>query len=86
MSAKMRDLQSVRLSESLDEAAKRQNAHITTSSTMFPNRHGGLKGACSAKTPLDRGGIQITPGKVALSCGVKKRSRLTVCAIAFPRI
>jgi len=53
---------------------------------LFPNRHGGLKGACSAKTPLDRGGIQITLGKVALACGVKKRSRLTVCAIALPPI
>ena len=53
---------------------------------LFPNRHGGLKGACNAKTPLDRGGIQITLGKVALASGVKKRSRRTVCAIALPRI
>jgi len=27
---------------------------------IFPNRHGGLKGASCAKTPLDRGGVQIT--------------------------
>ena len=53
---------------------------------LFPNRHGGLKGACNAKTPLDRGGIQITLGKVAQACGVKKRSRRTVCAIALPHI
>jgi integrase/recombinase XerD len=26
---------------------------------LFPNRHAGLKGACSAKTPLDRGGVQL---------------------------
>lgn len=53
---------------------------------LFPNRHGGLKGACSAKTPLDRGGVQITLAKVAAACGLKKRSRRTVCAIALPRI
>jgi integrase/recombinase XerD len=39
---------------------------------LFPNRHAGLKGACNAKTPLDRGGVQITLGKVAGDCGIKK--------------
>lgn len=47
---------------------------------LFPNRHGGLKGACEASTPLDRGGVQITLRKVAESCGIKKRLHLTVCA------
>ena len=49
---------------------------------LFPNRHGGLKGAASATTPLDRGGVQITLRKVAEACGIKKRSPLTVCATA----
>ena len=52
---------------------------------LFPNRHAGLKGACSAKTPLDRGGVQITLSKVAGDCGIKKRSRPTAYAIAMPR-
>lgn len=47
---------------------------------LFPNRHGGLKGAYSATTPLDRGGIQITLRKVAVACGLKKRLPLTVYA------
>ena len=27
---------------------------------LFPNRHGGLRGAATATTPLDRGGVQTT--------------------------
>lgn len=45
---------------------------------LFPNRHGGLKAAPGARSPLDRGGVQTTLRKVALDCGLKKRSRLTV--------
>jgi integrase len=41
---------------------------------LFPNRHGGLKGACAATTPLDRGGVQTTLRKVSVACGIKKRS------------
>jgi integrase len=44
---------------------------------LFPNRHGGLNGAASATTPLDRGGVQVTLHKVIAACGLKKRSRLT---------
>lgn len=40
---------------------------------LFPNRHGGLKGARCATTALDRGGVQKTLGKVAAQCGLKKR-------------
>jgi integrase len=40
---------------------------------LFPNRHGGLKGAASATTPLDRGGVQSTLHKVVVACGIKKR-------------
>jgi integrase/recombinase XerD len=47
---------------------------------LFPNRHGGLKGASRAATPLDRGGVQATLRKVAVSCGLKKRSHPTACA------
>ena len=50
---------------------------------LFPNRLGGLKGACSAVTPLDRGGVQITLRKVAAQCGLKKRSPRTVFATAM---
>ena len=45
---------------------------------LFPNRHGGLKGAMSAATPLDRGGVQNTLHKVVELCGLKKRLRRTV--------
>jgi integrase/recombinase XerD len=50
---------------------------------LFPNRLGGLKGACNATTPLDRGGVQQTLRKVAQECGLKKKLHLTVCAIAM---
>lgn len=53
---------------------------------LFPNRHGGLKAAHSATTPLDRGGVQMTLRKVAGACGIKKRSLLTACATATPPI
>jgi len=50
---------------------------------LFPNRKGGLAGACRAPSPLDRGGVQITLRKVALACGLKKRSPRTACATAM---
>ena len=39
---------------------------------MFPNRHGGLTGARTASTPLDRGGVQKALKAVVESCGLKK--------------
>jgi site-specific recombinase XerD len=51
---------------------------------LFPNRQVGLKGAATASTPLDRGGVQKTLRKVALACGLKKRSPLTACGTAMP--
>jgi len=51
---------------------------------LFPNRHGGLKGAATATTPLDRGGVQTTLHKVVAACGLKKTLPLTACAIAMP--
>ncbi|MBK9395648.1 MAG: site-specific integrase [Uliginosibacterium sp.] len=44
---------------------------------LFPNRQGGLKGAASATTPMDRGGVQTTLHKVITTCGLKKRSPRT---------
>jgi integrase/recombinase XerD len=44
---------------------------------LFPSRLGGLKGAATAKTPMDAGGVQTTLHKVVQTCGLKKRSRLT---------
>ena len=52
---------------------------------LFPNRHGGLSGAHTAATPLDRGGVQISLRKVVAACGLKKRSRPTACVTAMPR-
>jgi site-specific recombinase XerD len=52
---------------------------------LFPNRHGGLKAAARATTPLDRGGVQVTLRKVAQHCGLKKRSARIVFATAMPR-
>lgn len=51
---------------------------------LFPNRLGGRQGAARATTPMDRGGVQTTLHKVVETCGLKKRSRLTACAIAMP--
>ena len=51
---------------------------------LFPNRQGGLQGARSARTPLDRGTVQKTLHQVANACGLKKRSRRTACATATP--
>jgi len=53
---------------------------------LFPNRLGGVSGARSASTPLDRGGVQKTLHQVTLACGLKKRSHRTACATAMPRI
>ena len=53
---------------------------------LFPNRHGGLKAAARAVTPLDRGGVQVTLRKVAQQCGLKKRSAPIAFAIAMPPI
>jgi len=52
---------------------------------LFPNRHGGLKGAATATTPMDAGGVQTALHKVINACGLKKRSRRTVCATPTPR-
>jgi integrase len=52
---------------------------------LFPNRHGGLKGAATAKTPMDAGGVQTTLHKVIETCGLKKRSPHTVCVTPTPR-
>lgn len=50
---------------------------------LFPNRKSGRRGAATARTPLDRGGVQATLHKVTESCGLKKRSRPTACATAM---
>ena len=50
---------------------------------LFPNRHRGLKGAATATTPLDSGGVQTTLHKVVEACGLKKRLRHTACATAM---
>jgi len=53
---------------------------------LFPNRHGGLAGAASARTALDRGGVQKTLHHVAQTCGLKKRSPHTAFATVMPPI
>ena len=52
---------------------------------LFPNRHGGLKGAATATTHMDRGGVQTSLHQVIETCGLKKRSHLTVFDIAMQR-
>ena len=51
---------------------------------LFPNRYLGLKGAATATTPLDPGGVQTALHKVVEGCGLKKRSRPTAFATAMP--
>ena len=46
---------------------------------LFPNRRGGLKGAATAATPMDPGGVQTTLHQVVEACGLKKRSHPTAC-------
>lgn len=53
---------------------------------LFPSRATGLKGAETAETPLDRGGVQTALRRVAQQSGLKKRFRPTVCATAMQRI
>ena len=52
---------------------------------LFPNRHGGLKKAATATSPMDAGGVQRTLHRVIQTCGLKKRSPRTVCATPTPR-
>jgi integrase/recombinase XerD len=52
---------------------------------LFPNRHGGLKGASTATTPMDAGGVQRTLHQVIETCGLKKRSPRTAFATPTPR-
>ena len=40
---------------------------------LFPNRHGGLKRAMTAKTPMDAGGVQTTLHKVIETCGLNQK-------------
>jgi len=51
---------------------------------LFPNRHGGLKGAATATTSMDPGGVQRTLHAVIETCGLKKRSPHTACATPMP--
>ena len=44
---------------------------------LFPNRQAGLKGAATATTPLDRGGVQVALHQVVAACGLKKKLRPT---------
>jgi site-specific recombinase XerD len=53
---------------------------------LFPNRHGGLKAAHRATTPLDRGGVQKALRKVVADCGIKKRLPRTAFVTAMPLI
>ena len=39
---------------------------------LFPHRHGGLKRAMTAKTPMDAGGVQTTLHKVIETCGLNQ--------------
>ncbi len=45
---------------------------------LFPNRRGGSAGARTARTPLDRGGVQKALKAVVESCGLKKTGSLWI--------
>ena len=47
---------------------------------LFPNRHGGLKKAHLATTPLDTGGVQQALRAVTNNIGLKKELPRTACA------
>jgi len=51
---------------------------------LFPNRHGGLKRAHRATTPLDRSGVQKALCAVTQSCGLKKELARTAYVTAMP--
>ena len=51
---------------------------------LFPNRHGGLKGAATATTPMDHGGVQRALHATIETCGLKKRSPHTACVTPMP--
>lgn len=53
---------------------------------LFPNRHGGLKSAHLATSPLDRSGVQKALRQVVQQCGIKKRLHRTAFVIATPLI
>jgi len=53
---------------------------------LFPNRKRGLKGSRLAKTPLDRGGVQVTMRKVVQACGIKKTLHCIACDTVMPPI
>jgi len=50
---------------------------------LFPNRKRGLKGSRLAKTPLDRGGVQVTLRKVVK---IKKTLPCIACGTVMPPI
>ena len=52
---------------------------------LFPSRQGGVKAAATATTPMDPGGVQTALHKVINTCGLKKRSPHTACAMPTPR-
>ncbi|WP_310383160.1 hypothetical protein [Roseateles sp.] len=39
---------------------------------LYPNHHGGVQAAALARTPLDRGGVQLALRRLALAYGIKK--------------
>lgn len=51
---------------------------------LFPSRLGGVKGAASALSPMDAGGVQTALHKVVEACGLKKRSRRTRSGTIYP--
>ncbi len=53
---------------------------------LFPNRQKGLKGASSASTHMDRGGVQPALRQVTADIGLKKELRRTAFAIPMQLI
>ncbi len=53
---------------------------------LFPNPVGSIERIQQAISHMDRGGAQNAMKAVVKDCGIKKKSRYTVCAIALPLI
>ena len=51
---------------------------------LFPNAVGSLERIRRATTHMDRGGAQAAMKAVVTQCGIKKKSRFTPCATAWP--
>lgn len=51
---------------------------------LFPSAVGSMDRIRTASRPMDKGGVQQAVKAMVADCGIKKRSRSTLCATAMP--